>query len=510
MKNNGDSGSDTYNLQVNPGSVDWYPSLNKANGQILPDSNLDGIQDTGPLVPGQVMTISMQLNTSSVLDVGAFTRAVITATSIYQSNVWMTATAQAAVPGAFVQVYFDAEGLQLRQVWNENVVNQRLTNYTGDTLLVGNIDSNNYLVAWERHETSQPFGEVEYQIVSRLGSKLQNPLILTNSGELLQHPVVRSIAQHPVVAKSPNGQVGVVWQQYLENDKYQWYSNVRLAVLNSNGTRISDRFDLINDTSFYSGTVNTHEYTSPFLAASVNNLNQSCFFACWIDIFRESAPGRRVTCGISTFDGTQINRESPFNIEEVTGSGLSLNEPYLIPLGSDRILVAYTRQTGSGASIVSEIVYAVRNINGTEIKAPTTITGASGNKVRALEFPNGDVLMLWVTLDGKPGYIILEGANDYNPPAGDPNPKTLPYVENRPVVSLSATLDQSGAAQLTWLDAETRRHLYYLILAQDGSIVTPGMQFIFPILGTSNYGQGIASYLGVHQNFLPLLGKLAH
>jgi hypothetical protein len=113
---------------------------------------------------------------------------------------------------------------------------------------------------------------------------------------------------------------------------------------------------------------------------------------------------------------------------------------------------------------------------------------------------------LWRNYYGELQYIILDGTNFEPYPVGSA-PKTLPIVGNRSVAMPSAWLDQSGKAQLTWVDAENNNYLYYLVLSSDGSVVTPGMQFVFPIRGTSTYGQGIATYLGVHQNFLPLLRK---
>ena len=477
--------------------------ISKAGGQSLQDTSADGIQDTGPLAVGNALTLSLQINSPPVVDIGDHTTVVFTATSVAQSSVWVTATVQTAVPGAFVQVYFDANGVQLRQVWDENVVNQKLGVYTGQALAVGNISNDNYLVAWERRDSVQAFTEVVYQVVSRLGGGMQNPLVLTNSSQLLQAPVVRADAQSPVIARSVStGQIGVAWRQYLSRNDSAFNSSIRLVVLNSSGAPISDRFNLINDTTYYTGTVTTHEYTSPFLTASENSQGHSRFFVCWIDIFRlDSNPGRKLACGVFSLNGAQLLSENQFDLETVSGSTV-LNEPFMTNLSGDRVLIAYTRSTGAS----SEIVYSVRGLDGTLVKAPAAISGASGDKVRALQFLNNDLLMVWRTYTGQMQYIVLDGLT-YAPYPGDPNPKTLPNVEKRSVASLSATLDQSGNAQLTWVDAEDNNYLYYLALASDGSVLTPGMQFVFPILGTSTYGQGSASYLGVHQNFLPLLRK---
>lgn len=498
VKNIGESGADTYNLQAAARSPGWSVMLSKSGGQTLQDTGSDGIPDTGPLAVGQTLTLSLQLKAPALAGIGDYTTAVFTATSVAQSSVWMTATAQAAVPGAFVQAYFDARGVQLHQVWEQNLINQSLGNYTGQALAVGNITNEKYIVAWERRSSN--FTDVVYQIASRLGGAVQTPSVLTNSSALLQPPVIASHAQNPVNAKSSTGQVGVVWRQFLTRTDYAYNSNIRLAVLNSDGTLISERYNLINDTNFYSGTLNTHEYTSPFLAAGVNIQNQSRFQVCWVDIFRVSSNlGRKLACGVFSFTGIALTSDAQFDLETVSGSTV-VNEPYLTNLSGDRVLIAYTRSTGTG----SQIVYAVRGLDGSAVKAPTAVPGGVGDKVRALQFLNQDVLLVWRSAAGELQYIILDGT-DYEPdPAG---PKTLPKVANRSVDMLSVSLEQSGKAELTWVDAEENHYLYYLLLASDGTVVTPGMQFAFPILGTSSFGQGIASYLGVFQIHLPVVRK---
>jgi hypothetical protein len=503
VKNTGESGSDIYNLQAVASTPDWSATISKTGGQSLQDSSSDGIQDTGPLAVGDALTLSLQVSSPALASIGDYTTVVFTASSVAQSSVLVTATAQAAIPGAFVQVYFDASGVQLRQVWDENIVNQKLGVYTGQALAVSNISSDNYFVAWERRDTTLAFTDVVYQVVSRLGGLVQNPQVLTGSNGLLQLPVTRADAQNPVIARSAStGQIGVAWRQYLARSDGAYNSSIRLVVLNNSGVPISDRFNLINDTTFYSGTVNSHEYTSPFLTAGVNGQSQSRFFVCWVDIFRlNSNTGRKLTCGVFSFNGAQLLLENQFDLETVSGSTV-LNEPFLTNLSGDRVLIVYTRSTGAS----SEIVYTVRSLEGALVKAPTSIPGASGDKVRAIQFLNNDLLMVWRTYTGELEYIVLDGSN-YGLHPEDPNPKTLPNVQKRSAASLSVTLDQSGNAQLTWVDAEDNNYLYYLSLASDGSVVTPGMQFVFPILGTSTYGQGIASYLGVYQNFLPLLRK---
>jgi hypothetical protein len=502
LKNIGELGIDTYNLQVAPGAPGWTARISKSGGQLLSDTSADGVIDTGPLAAGQAITLSLELNTPPHPVIGDHTTAIFTATSTLQSSVWLTATAQAAVPGAFVQLYFDASGVQFRQVWDENVVNQSLGVYTGQALAVGNISNDKYLVAWERRVEGIAATEVVYQVVSRLGGGLQNPLVLTNSTELYQPPISTSSAQSPVIAKSSNGQVGVAWRQYLFKDGAGWNSNIYLTVLNSNGVRVSNRFDLINDTTYYTGTLDTHENFTPFLTAGINSQNQSRFFVCWIDLYREAGKdGRNLDCGVFSFTGSQLAVDTKFSLDNVIGA-TAINEPFLTNLGTDRVMIAYIRSTG----LNSEIVYAVRNLDGTLVKSPTVVAGAFGDNVRAIQFPNNNVLILWRNYAGELQYIILDGTN-YEPLPGGADPKTLPLVGNRTVAMPSATLDQSGNAQLTWVDAEDNNYLYYLVLAPDGSVVTPGMQFVFPILGTSTYGQGITSYLGVHLNFLPLLRK---
>ena len=63
---------------------------------------------------------------------------------------------------------------------------------------------------------------------------------------------------------------------------------------------------------------------------------------------------------------------------------------------------------------------------------------------------------------------------------------------------------------LTWMDADWNQRLYYALVAEDGTLVTPAMVFrngksANPLVLTSFIGQGSAPYGGSWRSYLPLI-----
>jgi hypothetical protein len=238
---------------------------------------------------------------------------------------------------------------------------------------------------------------------------------------------------------------------------------------------------------------------------------------CWISISSSGLGAGSATlfCSFYAYNASQNRLDrlnGPVGIQVVTDPW-SLNGVYLTPITGNRVLMTYTRLRYVGNTAEPYISYAIRNSDGTEVLAPTEIAGALGTDTRAIAFGaslNEDVLVTWLDPQNRIGYAYLNPGASYAMRPGFPQYFSNP--DGRRMEGLSLTLEKKGRAVLTWLDGDDFGHLYMAVLEKDQTVVTQPMIFMDsepgdPILVTSDYGYGNASYQGVYQTFLPITRK---
>jgi hypothetical protein len=503
LENNGEFGEDVYNLQIASSAPGWGASFYDQIGErVLTDTNSDTWIDTGTVNQGSAITITLKVNAPTVALPGDFTTLVFTATSSLAATRWMTGTVQVALPVQFSQIYVDGgRGIRMGQFWKENVIDRTVLDvYTGATLSMEATSANDYLVAWEFLDSlsGDLFTDIRYKIYNRLGGAGQE-LLLTNGAEIVQEPeVTLADAKNPTIAPAPDGRVAIAWSLLkwrplpppsFENEKN---SNIFFAILDGAGNRLSERFNVTQDTGWF---ITGHTYDYPGVAVTGDNR----YLVCWVDQF---SAGRSVRCAVHTFD-QQITQTAALQVYAAAVDALSLNHLTVAPLANNRVLVTFTEALPD----YSNVYYAVVSSTGALVAGPTQVVGANGVQPRAVQFANGSTLLAWIEQDGRVAYSYLDPSYNAGPL------QYFSHISRRAADSLSVTLErEEGQAVVTWVDLDDQDYMFYTVLNQDQAIRTPPMIFISnpwgdPLYQTSAYGFGNASYLGVYQYSMPLLSR---
>jgi hypothetical protein len=502
VENNGEFGPDTYNLKVASSAPGWQAQFyDRLGATPLGDTNGDAVIDTGALAQGTAITITLRLAAPAVALPGDFTTLVFTATSSLAATRLMTGTVQSAIPVQFSQVYVDGR-IRMGQFWKENVIDRTvLGNYTGATLSMEGISTDNYLVAWESQEsvvspTLEFFTNIRYQIFSRLGGAGEE-LLLTNGEQVVGEPeVIQADARNPTIAPVPDGRVAVAWsllkRRPLPTGETEKNSNIYFAVLDSAGNMLSERFDVTQDTGWF---LTGHTYDYPGVVVT----GDSRYVVCWID---QISAARAVRCASHTFGASGISQTAITPVYAGDPTAGSLNHLTMAALTNNRVLVTFTEAYPD----TSKVFYAVVDNGGALVAGPVQIAGANGVQPRAVQFANSNILLGWIETDGRVAYTYLDagyttGATQY-----------FTHASRRAAGSLSLTLERDGKAVLTWVDLDDQDYLFYALLDQSQAIRTPPMIFISnpwgdPSYQTSDYGFGNAGYLGVYQTSYPYIGR---
>jgi hypothetical protein len=304
------------------------------------------------------------------------------------------------------------------------------------------------------------------------------------------------------VAAATDGTVAVTWAQYrndVANKKIN--SNVYLALLDgASGDLIFGPVSLTNDSTWYEeGTPNFRTYVYPSLVSTLDDR----YFISWVDE-RNQQEVSTVKFAIYASSGQQIK---PVTTLAQSAVGVEYTTPAQTPLAQNRVLVTYS----SADRAVEEKVYSLNSVvvdsDGNIVKAPAAVAGASGWKGRALQLGSGAILIAWTDRgEEKLAYALLN-ASTYEIAK---TPEYLPLVGFRRPDNISLTADLSGRGVLTWMDTDWNDYLYYALMDENGTLITPPMAYITSQTGealiqSSSYGLGSAAYGGAWQITMPII-----
>jgi hypothetical protein len=118
----------------------------------------------------------------------------------------------------------------------------------------------------------------------------------------------------------------------------------------------------------------------------------------------------------------------------------------------------------------------------------------------------GSILLAWPSaLNGKVGYTLLNWENASVVAAT----KYATSPNLRDAASVSVAHDESNRGVVTWVDRNQSQNLYYLLVSDDGTKITPEMIYLtaggYSTVNTNAYGYGLAAYEGTWQALLPLV-----
>lgn len=499
IRNTGELGADTYDLTA---SSAWPISFYAADGTTpLTDTDGDGTVDTGSVVQGSTVTVTVRITTPVGATVGDDNTATVTARSSLDTDKSKTATLQTAVPAPFAQVYRDgadgAMSLYLVQPAAQAVKNW----YYGYEVAVAEAPNGNFVYAWNKRRCLDAScnvysDEIWYALLDRTGNVVRGPERLTNNWGA----TVNTYDIAPVVAVAPNGRIGVVWYRYLWNSSTQQNYNIYFAILDASGNRVYGPVNLTNNAAWGSWSdLNVPKFYFPRIAATDDNR----FVLAWQRTYYRPPTGSCTSyCSVDDIfytvrdtSGNQIKPVTRFT-NDTPGWDQGYYRPTLAQLSGNQVIMAWDQT----ANYSDNIAYAVLDSAGNVIVSTKTVN-MSGWEVDAVRLSNGRILLAW-TVWGDPNpqmaFAILDGTT-YNVVAG-PTTLTNPAAATGDGY-VSVTADAAGHAVLTWMDYfwDNRRNLYYALVDGNGNVLTPPMIFrtsqaASPYIQTSFEGYGNTSY----------------
>jgi len=493
IRNTGELGADTYDFAV---ASFWPVSLYAADGVTpLTDTDGDGAVDTGSVFQGSAVTITVKVQTPTTANVGGNNTVTIIARSSLNTAKQKTLTLQTAVPAPFAQVYRDdADGamcLYLVQPAGQLVRKTTANNYYGYNLAVAEMPSGNFVYAWSKGRS--------------VGSVWVNEIeytLLNRYGETVR--AVSKLTDHsgatvntydyPAVAVAPNGRISVLWYRYLDRwtgSTWQFNYNIYFAVLDASGNVVVAPTNLTNNTIWGTWSdLNVPRFYSQRIAAT----SDSHFVLAWRHSNQESAGWvDDIYYAVRDSNGSEIRAITKFT-DDTPGWNEGYYDPSLATLSGNRTLLTWQR--GSDG----DIYYAVWDSSGNTVKVATNLVGDGtsqwDSRPDAVQMSDGKTAVAW-TSGSRIRFAVLDAS--YNRVAGPTFLTNPAAAKGDDYVSLAA--DNAGRAVITWMDSswDYRRNLYYALVDGSGSTLTPPTIFrtsqaTVPYIETSFESYGNTSY----------------
>jgi hypothetical protein len=522
IRNTGEKGADTYNLNANLSSYpDWklvYFDSDQTTHLKDNDHDLQNLVDTGPLAQGASKKIYLRVRHDPGMEVGQYLNFDLHVSSSHKADAFIELSFKAASPAAFAQASVDSEiGPGLHTVWAEKQdIYDIAVSFGGSSFAISPLSVYNFLYLWEENAPSNmqtPFTDLEYAIVNRFGKVIRKGAKLTDNETQSQDQSWQIMDRSPSMATIEQQKLAIVWVRDiydLSNLPFsiKMKSNIYLSILDRWGEILVDEVNLTQNNTWNDvNALDVPTYRSPVVAP----LQDDQFAVSWVDSRTILENSTRV--GISDLAYAVYNSDGQTIKNAITLTASQPNktayvDPMLVGMSDGYILLSYS--LFSVDTMTYQIGYAVLDSGGNFAHPKALIPGASGWGPDGISLSSGDALLAWTnTASNGVAYTMIDGQG-YSV-IGAPHSLDNPGFRRGGYVSVAK--DGEDHSVLTWMDANWNQYLYYALVRNDGSTVTPPMVFHSgegenPFITTSKNGQGNTSYdpsLRVH---LPLIASM--
>jgi uncharacterized repeat protein (TIGR01451 family) len=460
VRNTGELGTDVYDLEA---TSSWPVTFHHQGGQLLNDTDSDGIIDSGSLAQGDVKTVIARIQTPLLTNVADSNMTQVTLTSSLDVSKSKTATLQVAAPATFVQAYIgDDLAMSNYMVRPDKVEIKKATpdSYLGWVHAI--TETPGFIYIWSNYtwktDTSIGYSNIEYALLDDQGNRSGEIRILTDNSTAMMD----SYDWYPAVAALPNGNIGVSWYRFLSDDSVDKFNyNIWFAVLDSSGNVVYGPENMTMNSIWGDGSdYDIPIYREPRITATDDNR----FILAWRSYtWTSSGTISDIHYMVRDSNGLEILPATKFTYA-VPGAGYYY-APNLTSLDNNRALLVY-RESYSGNGY-----FAVLDSNGAVVKSETN-AGINGYNPDAVQLTGGNIL---IASDGLE-YVVLDGSS-YGIVAGPSwltNPASVigdAYV--------SVTRDDLGHGILTWIESDIiyRRNIFYALIDGNGNILTQPMIF---------------------------------
>jgi hypothetical protein len=427
VSNNGDFGTDTYNLAA---SSSWAASLDQSDGITpLTDTNGDAVIDTGPIPQGGFVIIVAKFSAPGGAGVGDTNSADITATSSLNPAKSKTATISMAIPPLFAQVFSDAAdgAMSFLFAGPNGLSTGKATNdkYYGADIATIELPNGNYFYTWIKIN-SDSF-DIEFTLLNQSGSIILPTHKLTNNSG-----AAGTYDMSPAVAAAPNGTVGVVWTRELYNSStHQSNYNIYFAELSSAGSLLYGPVNVTQNSTW--GTYN--DLNNPILYSSaIASTDDNRFLLGWQKDEEVSTDYWQLNVWNAVYNSSGAVVKSPAALTSDNISSL----PVLNSLAAGKAIFTWS-SGGVG-------FYTVMDSAGNIVKSAISLPG-NAYFLDAVFLKNSKTAIAYIDGTGI-RYVILNSSFAVETAVpGTPNPYSAYYN-----VNLSVTTDDFNHVIITWGD----------------------------------------------------------
>ncbi len=489
LRNNGDLGTDCYNVTV---ANTWTVEVLDQFGSPLTDNcGSDGIMDTGNVFQGDPADIIVRVTPPDPVSLGDHDTVEVTFTSTLDDQVSRSTYLSGASPAPFVQGYTDTsyagEDLDYIQPWAHYVLNTTETNGMKSWSPSVAKGPNGYVYAWDNDRCSQPDCQYNYSEIY---------VAITDFGGRLLYPV-RKITDHTMEAQNTfdrtvvpvvtsEGNIGLTWLRELRdyNDN-SFIHNIYFAMLNPDGTTIVAPTQI---TDFDTWGWEWEDGGTSLESPEIISFSDNHMLISWDQITWQSGldPLHDIVIDVRDEDGDEYSAPWQFTSGDADNHYYHASQTWLS--SSDRSFLSYIHN--------GQLVFNTFNSGGSIVTGEASITtGGDANRPDAVELSTGEILVAWEEIGDSREitFDILDGTT-YGSTLPDPVELTNPANGDNQFVSV--TRDGAGHGILTWMDG-WRDKLYYALVNDDGTVLTEPMLFKMPSangdpIWTSQSGAGNA------------------
>lgn len=468
IANIGDLGTDTFDIAT---ESFWPLSLFHADGTTpLTDTDGDGVKDTGAVQQGESTDIVAKISVPSSVEVGARDEGVLTVRSSLNANTQERVVLQSAVPSAFVQSYETgcSDNLDLVRPVARTTYKNAACGWNPAVAETADGGFVQVWTAWTCH--GRCFEEMHYTLTDPYGDVVRPESLLTTTAGISTTMIYN---EEPAVAVAPAGRIGVVWQREIYNSENQFNYNIYFAVLDSHGDLVYGPENVTHNDIWGRrwDDLNVPRFYAPAIEATRNDK----FVLAWEQYYYGppndrcggNCPVDDIWYAVRDIDGRQVKGNTKLT-NDTPGWDDNYYYPTLASLSHDQALLTFTRHGN-----YMDIYYVVLDDHGNVVKPMTDLSNDLGERYDrssdAAQLQNGYVVVAWISQEGV-RFAILDP--QYNR-VGTPRLLSTPVARNG-ADYVSVVRTSANRAVITWQDGwRLRMHLYYALVDWKGDVLTP-------------------------------------
>jgi len=242
IRNTGELGADTYDIVTSTlASQVWPHHFENQNGDVLADTNADGLPDTGLVAAGDTLTVSMVMTAPVGAAVGFAMESTFEFRSSLESAVTRTVQVLVSVPPRFVMMWNDGWEQRVQRS-ADNAFGSKVEGFEPEGIRPGtgiaDIGNGRYALFDNQLRTIQTATgeatreEIHRIIVDNAGVVVSPRLRLINTRE---YPAPWVSDDEPRTARTSNGVTGMAWERAIYTAENQWIYEIYFGILSPDG-----------------------------------------------------------------------------------------------------------------------------------------------------------------------------------------------------------------------------------------------------------------------------------